>query len=62
MLREDGSECAPDEPGELVHRGALVGLGYWNDAEKTAYEMNLRAAKEIGVDVIVTIRTGDERS
>jgi len=36
VLREDGSECGPDEPGELVHRGALVGLGYWNDAEKTA--------------------------
>jgi acyl-CoA ligase (AMP-forming) (exosortase A-associated) len=36
VLREDGSPCAPDEPGELVHRGALVGLGYWNDAEKTA--------------------------
>ncbi len=36
VLREDGSECAADEPGELVHRGALVGQGYWNDAEKTA--------------------------
>jgi acyl-CoA ligase (AMP-forming) (exosortase A-associated) len=36
VLREDGSECGPDEPGELVHRGALVGMGYWNDAEKTA--------------------------
>jgi acyl-CoA ligase (AMP-forming) (exosortase A-associated) len=36
VLRDDGSECAPDEPGELVHRGALVGLGYWGDAEKTA--------------------------
>lgn len=36
VLREDGVECAPDEPGELVHRGALVGLGYWNDPEKTA--------------------------
>ena len=36
VLREDGSECAPDEPGELVHRGALVGMGYWNDAGKTA--------------------------
>lgn len=36
VLREDGTECAPDEPGELVHRGALVGLGYWNDPEKTA--------------------------
>jgi acyl-CoA ligase (AMP-forming) (exosortase A-associated) len=36
VLREDGTECAPDEPGELVHRGALVGMGYWNDADKTA--------------------------
>lgn len=36
VLRDDGTECGPDEPGELVHRGALVGLGYWNDAEKTA--------------------------
>ncbi len=36
VVREDGSECAPGEPGELVHRGALVSLGYWNDPEKTA--------------------------
>ena len=36
VLREDGTPCAPGEPGELVHRGALVGMGYWNDAEKTA--------------------------
>jgi acyl-CoA ligase (AMP-forming) (exosortase A-associated) len=36
VLRPDGSECDADEPGELVHRGALVSLGYWNDAAKTA--------------------------
>ena len=36
VVREDGSPCAPGEPGELVHRGALVSLGYWNDHEKTA--------------------------
>lgn len=36
VVREDGSTCAPGEPGELVHRGALVSLGYWNDPEKTA--------------------------
>jgi acyl-CoA ligase (AMP-forming) (exosortase A-associated) len=41
VLREDGSECAVDEPGELVHRGALVGQGYWNDAEKTAERYKL---------------------
>jgi acyl-CoA ligase (AMP-forming) (exosortase A-associated) len=36
VVREDGTECAPDEPGELVHRGVHVSLGYWNDVEKTA--------------------------
>jgi acyl-CoA ligase (AMP-forming) (exosortase A-associated) len=36
VVREDGTPCAPGEPGELVHRGALVGLGYWNDPVKTA--------------------------
>ncbi|MPQ56046.1 acyl-CoA ligase (AMP-forming), exosortase A system-associated [Duganella sp. FT27W] len=36
VLRPDGSRCAPDEPGELVHRGALVSLGYWNDPARTA--------------------------
>ncbi len=41
VLREDGSPCAADEPGELVHRGALVGMGYWNDAEKTAERYKL---------------------
>lgn len=36
VVREDGTPCAPGEPGELVHRGALVALGYWNDLERTA--------------------------
>ena len=36
VVREDGSVCAPGEPGELVHRGVHVALGYWNDQEKTA--------------------------
>ena len=41
VLRDDGQECAADEPGELVHRGALVGMGYWGDAEKTAERYRL---------------------
>jgi acyl-CoA ligase (AMP-forming) (exosortase A-associated) len=36
VLREDGTPCGPNEPGELVQRGALVAMGYWNDPEKTA--------------------------
>jgi acyl-CoA ligase (AMP-forming) (exosortase A-associated) len=35
VVREDGTLCDADEPGELVHRGVLVALGYWNDVEKT---------------------------
>ncbi|ART53132.1 acyl-CoA ligase (AMP-forming), exosortase A system-associated [Acidovorax carolinensis] len=37
VLREDGTECAVDEPGELVHRGPLVALGYWRRPEETAH-------------------------
>jgi acyl-CoA synthetase (AMP-forming)/AMP-acid ligase II len=36
VVRPDGTQCAPEEPGELVQRGALVALGYWNDPAKTA--------------------------
>ncbi len=36
VVRDDGTECGDNEPGELVHRGVHVSLGYWNDIEKTA--------------------------
>ncbi|KIF81550.1 acyl-CoA ligase (AMP-forming), exosortase A system-associated [Noviherbaspirillum autotrophicum] len=36
VVRPDGSPCAVDEPGELVHRGVHVALGYWNNPDKTA--------------------------
>ena len=36
VVRQDGSECDVDEAGELVHKGPLVSLGYWNAADKTA--------------------------
>ena len=48
VLRDDGSPCGPEEPGELVHRGALVGMGYWNDAEKTAERYRLLASDAPG--------------
>jgi len=35
VLREDGTEAATDEIGELVHRGPTVTLGYWNDPVRT---------------------------
>lgn len=36
VVRPDGELCGPEEEGELVHRGALVAKGYWNDPEATA--------------------------
>ncbi len=36
VINELGELCGPHEPGELVHRGALVSMGYWNDPERTA--------------------------
>jgi acyl-coenzyme A synthetase/AMP-(fatty) acid ligase len=36
VMRDDGSEAAPGEEGEVVHRGAGVFLGYWGEPEKTA--------------------------
>jgi len=36
VINDKGQECEPGEPGELVHRGALVAMGYWNDPQKTA--------------------------
>ena len=50
VLREDGSPCAANEPGELVHRGALVGMGYWNDREKTAERYKALPARTPGRD------------
>jgi acyl-CoA ligase (AMP-forming) (exosortase A-associated) len=41
VLRPDGSECAPGEPGELVHRGSLVSMGYWRDPQRTAERFRL---------------------
>jgi acyl-CoA ligase (AMP-forming) (exosortase A-associated) len=36
VLRPDGTPCDVDEPGELVHCGELVSLGYWCDPVSTA--------------------------
>ncbi|RYB94902.1 acyl-CoA ligase (AMP-forming), exosortase A system-associated [Nocardioides oleivorans] len=36
VVKPDGTPCGPGEEGELVHRGPLVAMGYWGNAEKTA--------------------------
>jgi acyl-CoA ligase (AMP-forming) (exosortase A-associated) len=49
VVRPDGSLCDADEPGELVHRGALVALGYWNDPARTAQRFRPAPAREAGL-------------
>jgi acyl-CoA synthetase (AMP-forming)/AMP-acid ligase II len=34
-----GKRCEPGEPGELLHRGALLSPGYWNAPEATAKKL-----------------------
>jgi acyl-CoA ligase (AMP-forming) (exosortase A-associated) len=36
VVRPDGTICDPGEPGELVQKGVLVTMGYWNDPVRTA--------------------------
>jgi len=49
VLRPDGTPCEPDEPGELVQRGALVAQGYWNDAARTAERFRPLPGREAGL-------------
>lgn len=49
VLRADGTPCDPDEPGELVQRGALVAQGYWNDPEKTAERFKPLPGRQAGL-------------
>ena len=69
VVRPDGSRCDPGEEGELVHRGALVALGYWNDPERTAerfrtapgHDADWRATSEVAVwsgDTVVADEEG----
>jgi acyl-CoA ligase (AMP-forming) (exosortase A-associated) len=49
VVRPDGGLCGPGEEGELVHRGALVAMGYWNNPERTAERFRPAPAREPGL-------------
>lgn len=49
VVRPNGELCEPDEPGELVHRGALVAMGYWNDPERTAERYRPAPGRPAGI-------------
>ncbi len=60
VVREDGSPCAPHEPGELVHRGALVAMGYWRDPERTAERFRPAPGQDPGIPLPeIAVWSGD---
>ena len=60
VLRPDGTPCAVDEAGELVHRGAFVALGYWNDPAATAQRFRPLPAREAGLPLAeIAVWSGD---
>ena len=48
VIDANGQPCQPKEIGELIHRGACIAKGYWNDPQKTAevYKPNPLLPKE----------------
>ncbi len=60
VVREDGSECEPEEIGELVHRGSLVALGYWNDPQRTAERFRPAPGRPLGLPLPeIAVWSGD---
>lgn len=60
VVRPDGSLCEADEPGELVHRGALVALGYWNDPAKTAERFRPAPGQDPALPIVeMAVWSGD---
>jgi fatty-acyl-CoA synthase len=37
LVRPDGTDCAPDEPGEVWVRGAHLASGYWNGVDPESF-------------------------
>lgn len=60
VVREDGTLCEAYEHGELVHRGPLVSLGYWNDPDKTAERFRPVPQQEKGLPIPeIAVWSGD---
>ena len=60
IVRNDGTQCAPGEVGELVHRGPLVTMGYWNDPVATAERFKPTPSRDQNVPTQeITVWSGD---
>jgi acyl-CoA synthetase (AMP-forming)/AMP-acid ligase II len=51
VVNSEGKPCVPGEEGELVHRGALVSLGYWNDPARTAERFRPAPGRQEGIPI-----------
>mgnify|MGYP003664705509 FL=1 len=61
VVRPDGTPCNAGEPGELVHRGSLVAMGYWNDPQKTAERFKPSPGQPTGIPLPETaVWSGDQ--
>jgi acyl-CoA ligase (AMP-forming) (exosortase A-associated) len=59
VVRPDGSPCEPGEEGEIVHRGALVALGYWNDPQRSAERFRPFLPDGNGLRTEIAVWSGD---
>jgi len=60
VVNEQGQPCRPNEVGELIHRGAHVALGYWNDPALTAERFRRSPAQEQGLPIDeIVVFSGD---
>lgn len=59
VVRPDGTPCDPGEEGELVHRGALVAMGYWNDPQRTAERFRPVPGREGALATELAVWSGD---
>ncbi|WP_225851863.1 acyl-CoA ligase (AMP-forming), exosortase A system-associated [Micromonospora sp. AMSO12t] len=59
VVRPDGTNCAPGEHGELVHRGALVAQGYWNDPARTALRFRPAPGADPAIRPEIAVWSGD---
>lgn len=59
VVRPDGTTCDAGESGELVHRGALVAMGYWNDPERTAERFRPAPGREGELLPEIAVWSGD---
>lgn len=58
VVDDHGNEVPPGVPGELVHRGALISRGYWNDPERTTKVFRKRPGAQPHLNEVV-VYSGD---